>query len=73
MTSTPLTLASGRRLFRSENITPLLLILMVAVLVIAPLIKILLVTLTPEGLAAWQSVLASPLSENLWWRPLLNR
>lgn len=72
MTSIPLTLASGRRLFRSENITPLLLILMVAVLVIAPLIKILLVTLTPEGLAAWQSVLASPLSENLWWRPLLN-
>lgn len=72
MTSIPLTLASGRRLFRSENVTPMLLILMVAVLVIAPLIKILLVTLTPEGLAAWQSVLASPLSENLWWRPLLN-
>jgi len=72
MTSTSLTLASGRRLFRSENVTPLLLILMVAVLVIAPLVKIVLVTLTPEGLAAWQSVLASPLSENLWWRPLLN-
>lgn len=72
MTSTSLTLASGRRLFRSENVTPLLLILMVAVLVIAPLVKIVLVTLTPEGLAAWQSVLASPLSENLWWRPLFN-
>ena len=72
MTSTSLTLASGRRLFRSENVTPLLLILMVAVLVIAPLVKIVLVTLTPEGLSAWQSVLASPLSENLWWRPLLN-
>ena len=72
MTSISPTLASGRRLLRPENVTPILLILMVAVLVIAPLVKIVLVTLTPEGLAAWQSVLASPLSENLWWRPLFN-
>lgn len=72
MTSKPLTLASGRGLLRSETVTPLILIVVVAVLVIAPLIKIILVTLTPEGLAAWQAVLASPLSENLWWRPLFN-
>lgn len=72
MTLTPSTRASGSRLLRAETLTPLLLILMVAVLVIAPLVKIVLVTLTPDGLAAWQSILASPLSDNLWWRPLFN-
>ncbi|HTN60593.1 MAG TPA: iron ABC transporter permease [Devosia sp.] len=72
MTSKHPTLASSRRLLRSETATPAILILIVAVLVIAPLLKIVLVTLTPEGLAAWQAVLASPLSENLWWKPLLN-
>jgi iron(III) transport system permease protein len=44
----------------------------VAILVVAPLVRILFATLTPQGLGAWQAVLASPLSENLWWRPLLN-
>src|SRR5690606_25760738 len=29
-------------------------------------------TLTPEGLDAWVAVLASPLSKNLWWRPLVD-
>ncbi|SHF40183.1 ABC transporter permease [Devosia limi] len=72
MTSKSPTLASGSRLFRSETVTPLILIALVAVLVIAPLVKIVLATLTPDGLAAWQAVLASPLSQNLWWKPLAN-
>jgi iron(III) transport system permease protein len=50
----------------------LALLAIVVVLVVAPLAKILLATLTPEGLSAWQAVLASRLSENLWWRPLAN-
>lgn len=56
---------SGRAL-----LAPLLLLAMVAVLVVAPLLKILVATLSPEGLAAWNAVLASPLSMNLWWKPL---
>ncbi|MGB4907145.1 MAG: ABC transporter permease subunit, partial [Tabrizicola sp.] len=49
-----------------------MLLLLVGLLVVAPLLKITFVTLTPEGLEAWQAVLASKLSENLWWRPLIN-
>ena len=72
MTSTSLSVPSGRRLLRSGFLLPALLIAIVAVLVVAPLLRILLSTLTPEGLEAWQAVLASRLSANLWWRPLLN-
>jgi iron(III) transport system permease protein len=50
----------------------LILILVVAVLVVAPLLRITFSTLTPSGLDAWGAVLASPLSMNLWWRPLAN-
>ncbi|MBA8905798.1 ABC transporter permease [Aminobacter ciceronei] len=57
---------------RSETLVPIILILVVGILVIAPLVKIVLSTLTIEGLDAWQAVLASKMSENLWWRPLLN-
>ncbi|EMS95622.1 ferric iron ABC transporter permease [Agrobacterium tumefaciens str. Cherry 2E-2-2] len=51
---------------------PAILITIVALLVVAPLLRIVMSTLTPEGLDAWQAVLFSPLSANLWWRPLLN-
>lgn len=63
---------SRRGFLRSETLVPIFLILVVGILVIAPLVKIVLSTLTVEGLDAWQAVLASKMSENLWWRPLLN-
>ena len=72
MTSTSLSAPSGSRLLRSGFLMPAALVLIVAILVVAPLVRILLSTLTPEGLEAWVAVLASPLSTNLWWRPLLN-
>lgn len=72
MTSTSLSAPSGSRLLRSGFLLPAVLVLIVAILVVAPLARILLSTLTPEGIAAWQAVLASRLSANLWWWPLLN-
>ncbi len=64
--------SGGRRLLRSGFVMPAILVAIVAILVVAPLVRILLSTLTPEGIAAWQAVLVSPLSFNLWWRPLFN-
>jgi iron(III) transport system permease protein len=61
-----------RELRRADTLLPLALLGLVALLVVAPLVKILLTTLTVEGLDAWRSVLASSLSPNLWWRPLGN-
>lgn len=63
---------SGGRLARSRYAMPAILLAVVAILVVAPLLRILWSTLTPEGLDAWVAVLASPLSQNLWWRPLLD-
>ncbi|WP_134725647.1 ABC transporter permease [Paracoccus luteus] len=51
---------------------PAFLLALVSLLVIAPLGRILFATLTPEGMDAWTAVLASRLSENLFWKPLLN-
>jgi iron(III) transport system permease protein len=69
---TLLSAPSGSRLYRSGFLLPAALVVIVAILVVAPLVRILLSTLTPAGLDAWIAVLASPLSANLWWRPLLN-
>ncbi|MDR7457362.1 MAG: iron ABC transporter permease [Armatimonadota bacterium] len=41
-------------------------------LVLAPLVRLVAVTLTPDGLRAWQEVAASELSRNLLWRPIVN-
>ena len=71
MTSLSTSFPSGGRLLRSQYAMPAILVVIVAILVVAPLVRILLSTLTSEGLEAWVAVLASPLSENLWWRPLL--
>ena len=71
MTSLSTSFPSGGRLLRSQYAMPAILVVIVAILVVAPLVRILLSTLTPDGLDAWVAVLASPLSENLWWRPLL--
>lgn len=46
--------------------------LVLGVLVLAPLSGLLASTLRPGGLAAWRDVLASPLSEQLFWVPLRN-
>ena len=72
MISSSTSLPLGGRFARSQYVMPAILIAIVAILVVAPLGRILLATLTPEGLDAWVAVLASPLSQNLWWRPLLN-
>lgn len=42
------------------------------VLVALPMARLVGVTLSPEGQAAWGEVLASNLSPNLFWRPLIN-
>lgn len=42
------------------------------VLVVAPLSGLVATTLRPEGLLAWRDVLASPLSRNLFYEPLVN-
>lgn len=62
----------NNRLFRLENGLPSILVVLAAILVLAPLLRVLAVTLTPEGIEAWRTVLASPLSRNLWWEPLIN-
>ncbi|MGV1956835.1 ABC transporter permease [Agrobacterium sp. 22-214-1] len=72
MSSQSVLASSGSRLLRSGIVMPAILITIVALLVVAPLLRIVMSTLTPEGLDAWQAVLFSPLSANLWWRPLLN-
>ncbi len=72
MSSQSIFASSGSRLLRSGIVMPAILITIVALLVVAPLLRIVMSTLTPEGLDAWQAVLFSPLSANLWWRPLLN-
>jgi len=57
---------------RSRDLVPLTVLAFTAILVVAPLLMILFATLTPDGLAAWKAITNSPLSRNLWWRPLGN-
>ncbi|MGC5627040.1 ABC transporter permease [Georgenia sp. Z1344] len=45
-------------------------LLVLVVLVVAPLVGLVNTTLMPGNREAWTDVLASPLSENLLWRPL---
>ena len=72
MSFAPATSYLRGNVFRSEILIPIILVGLVSILVIAPLLKIFLSTLSADGIAAWQSVLASPLSANLWWTPLSN-
>lgn len=60
------------RAVQSRDFVPLIMLAFTALLVVAPLMMILLATLTPDGQAAWKAVTNSPLSRNLWWRPLGN-
>ncbi|MBA2696862.1 MAG: iron ABC transporter permease [Actinobacteria bacterium] len=50
----------------------LLTCIVLSVLVLAPLSGLVSTTLRGEGLQAWSDVLASPLSQNLFWEPLRN-
>ncbi|OWT53985.1 ABC transporter permease [Candidimonas nitroreducens] len=50
---------------------PVILLVLLGILIAAPLIKILIATLSSEGLQAWSDVLVGRVSTNLWWRPLL--
>ncbi len=72
MTTTDMNVARARRFTMSKRLMPALMILLVGALVLLPLLRILLLTLSGDGLQAWSDVLASPLSRNLWWRPLAN-
>ncbi|MFY7066962.1 ABC transporter permease [Nocardiopsis changdeensis] len=47
-------------------------LLVLAVLVVAPLAGLVNTTLTQDGRGAWTDVFASPMSENLLWRPMGN-
>lgn len=60
------------RLFKSRNLMPFVMVCITAILVIFPLLRIMQISLTPEGLEAWKAVIASPLSTNLLWRPIAN-
>ena len=65
--------ASGRRFLAAPGRALSLFVLaVVAILIAAPLLKIVLVTLAPETLGAWRDVLSSRLSPNLFYKPLAN-
>ncbi|MDN5788728.1 iron ABC transporter permease, partial [Pseudorhodobacter sp.] len=59
-------------LLQSRNLLPFIMVCVTSILVIVPLLRIVQISLTPDGLTAWQAVVASPLSINLLWRPIIN-
>ncbi|MEM7025260.1 MAG: ABC transporter permease subunit, partial [Pseudomonadota bacterium] len=64
---------SGRRFLAvPTNALNVVVLAIVVVLIAAPLLKITLVTLAPETIRAWQDVLSSRLSPNLFYKPLTN-
>lgn len=60
------------RLLQSRNLVPLVMVFITAILVIVPLLRIVQISLTADGLQAWRDVTASALSPNLLWRPIAN-
>lgn len=60
------------RLLQSRNFVPLIMVCIMAILVIVPLLRIVQISLTPDGLAAWAAVTNSRLSPNLLWKPITN-
>lgn len=67
-----LTLRRCAQTLRRHGLTTAMALILV-VLVVAPLFTILLETLQPRsGASAWVDVLASRLSQNLFWRPTIN-
>ncbi|MEM8532306.1 MAG: iron ABC transporter permease [Chloroflexota bacterium] len=62
-----------RNSFRQPSfILGLMLFILLVLLVLMPLLRLVTTTLTGDGLEAWNDVLNSRLSENLFWRPLGN-
>lgn len=69
--------SEGRGRFRSVITNPVVVMGIVTtailfVLVVVPLMGLVGTTLSSEGIEAWQKVLASRLSPNLFWEPLAN-
>lgn len=60
------------RPMKSRNLMPFAMVCITAILVVFPLLRIMQISLTPDGLEAWKAVTASPLSTNLLWRPIAN-
>lgn len=66
-------LARGLRQARQPTtVLGAVLVVVLAVLVLLPIVRLVGSTLGEEGLAAWRDVLASELSPNLFWEPLRN-
>lgn len=64
---------AGRRAFAAPGFSLKIAILFIlAVLIVAPLLRIVGETLTPATIGAWTDVIWSRLSANLLWRPLGN-
>lgn len=62
----------AHRALYAGSVVPFVMVCVAAILVVAPLLRIVGISLTPNGMAAWQAVLSSPLSPNLLWRPIAN-
>ena len=60
------------RLLQSRSAIPLIMVCITAILVIVPLLRIVQISLTPDGLEAWTDVTNSRLSTNLLWKPITN-
>lgn len=56
----------------AAGVIRLVLLVFLALLVVAPLLRLLVTTLRPEGLEAWSDVLTGRLAPNLLWEPLRN-
>lgn len=61
---------AARTARRPQSLLLALLCLVLGVLVLSPLVGLLATTLSADGLAAWDDVVASELSPNLFWEPL---
>ncbi len=62
----------ARRLCARANVLPLVLAMLLAVVVVAPVARIAWATVAQDGLAVWSEVVASDISASLLWRPLGN-
>jgi iron(III) transport system permease protein len=65
--------ALGRRvLFRPGLVLKLVVLAILVLLIVAPMVRTVLFTLTPQAVTAWSDVLVGRLAPNLFWWPLLN-
>src|SRR5688500_7151727 len=63
----------GRRALASPGAAlKLIVVAILAVLIVAPLLRIALATVSPDAIGAWGEVTVGRLSENLFWEPLAN-